>query len=161
MKDIAPLLALRARRLTRLQGQEEAARRERHDAQAAEAELREEIQAFTRHVQQLEMDLIEQLLETEATRFDFDKLHAVLAQAEERAKKLRERLDAAVDAVSRADAALAGAAQARTQAQARQNRLGEMQAELGRARTLDARLKAERDEETVIDTLNAFNHGHR
>ncbi len=126
MADLSRVLEIRDRRLTKARRAESAAAARVGLARHSLSLAQHAVDAYAEEIRTLEIDLLNELVDSELTRVDFARLEIQLKQAAIRARKLAAGLEVAAAALSHCEAEAEAARQDRRVIQSKTARIGEM-----------------------------------
>ncbi|OED49573.1 hypothetical protein AB838_05795 [Rhodobacteraceae bacterium (ex Bugula neritina AB1)] len=103
MREFASLVAVRNRKLDRFRAAEQQAKRERFQAVKAVEEARAAVEDYRKEIMTLELDLLNEVLNTRVTVTDLTAIEHTLKEAEEKAHALMDDVRQAEDALLEAE----------------------------------------------------------
>ncbi|WP_424978272.1 hypothetical protein [Leisingera sp. S232] len=103
MREFASLVAVRNRKLDRFRAAEQQVKRERFQAVKAVEEARAAVEDYRKEIMTLELDLLNEVLNTRVTVTDLTAIEHTLKEAEEKAHALMDDVRQAEDALLEAE----------------------------------------------------------
>lgn len=126
MTEFDKIIDIRNRKVRQNRKAEKAAMAECNSARERVQKAHQAIEEFAEEIRTLEVDLLNELLETRITVLDVDELNRKLADAERKAKRLKEIYDGALAALAQAEQELESRRRERAIAQSKLSKIEEL-----------------------------------
>lgn len=153
--NLEAIIELRERKLTDRQREEDVTLERCEEARRAYLLSRQRVDEFTEEIRTLELDLLNELLDTRITIHDIDALNERLAEAEATAKRLADAVSFAEVELANAEQDVAKARVAKRSASARLKKINCFNDELNRERAILATAAEDAEIDDFVETMFA------